>query len=364
MGDRFQVYGVKVSYFTGKFETYLHYKGLEFDFVKTPVNTKEMIERVGTGQIPTVRFPDGRYATDTTPIIRYIESQHPEPRIVPEDAAVAYLSWLIEDYADEYLWRSAMHYRWSYDPDRELLCRRIADDVLHHTKIPRWLLLGRIKKRQYNGFVAADGVTPQTREHVEQGYLRLLDCMVAILRKRPYLLGDFPSIADIGLMGPMLRHFGQDPTPEEIMRERAPEAYEWVARMWNVRGAGTTPRFPTEFPADLAPLLQELCETHLAQLRENARAFSEGKKHFDATFQGCAYRRLPVSRYRVWCLEQLREQFAALPTVDAMRVRDALPFPDASLLWDDLDITPSGYDEERAAPFNRGINVYGKGPAR
>jgi hypothetical protein len=33
------------------------------------------------------------------------------------------------------------------------------------------------------------------------------------------------------MMGPMLRHFGQDPTPADIMRNRAPGVYEWVARM-------------------------------------------------------------------------------------------------------------------------------------
>ena len=37
-----------------------------------------------------------------------------------------------------------------------------------------------------------------------------LDRMQAILQDRPFMLGDTPSIADYGLMGPMLRHFSQD----------------------------------------------------------------------------------------------------------------------------------------------------------
>ncbi|MDP6977934.1 MAG: glutathione S-transferase family protein [Myxococcota bacterium] len=361
MAAGFTVYGVKVSYFCGKLETYLHQKGLAYEHLPLHPNIRKVVAEVGTSQVPALVFPDGRWATDTTPIIETIESIHPQPTILPSDPAVAFVAWLIEDYADEYLWRSAMHYRWSYEHDRALLSRKIVDEIATHVRAPRFLKLHRVKKRQFGGFVKNDGVTNETREHVEQGYFRALDAMVGVLRKRPYLLGDFSSIADIGMMGPMFRHFGQDPTPEEIMRERAPEVYEWVARMWNTRDADREPVFPTSFPADLEPLMREVCETHLVQLRENAAAYTRDVEHFDAEIQGCPYRALPVSRYRVWCLERLRERFAALSTDDAARVRKELPYEGATLLWDDTAFSPSQYDTERKAPFNRAINVYGKG---
>ena len=63
----------------------------------------------------------------------------------------------------------------------------------------------------------------------------------------------------------MLRHFGQDPTPAEIMRSRAPGVYEWVARMWNLRASHEAPALPTRVDAPLAALLVEACETHLVQ---------------------------------------------------------------------------------------------------
>ncbi len=361
MPDVFTVYGVKVSYFCGKLETYLRQKGLAYEHVPLHPNIRKVLEKVGTSQVPALELPDGRWATDTTPIIEHLETVYPKPTMIPSDPAVAFLAWLVEDYADEYLWRPAMHYRWSYEHDRTLLSRKIVDEVVHHVRAPRFLKLRRVTKRQLGGFVKGDGVTDETREHVEQGYFHALDAMVGVLRKRPYLLGESPSIADIGMMGPMFRHFGQDPTPEEIMRERAPEVYEWVARMWNARDEDREPVFPASLPDDLEPLMRELCETHLVQLRENAQAFTRGAKHFDAEIQGCRYRALPVSRYRVWCLERLRERFAALTADDMARVRKALPFADAALLWEDAQFAPSGYDLERKAPFNRGINVYGKG---
>jgi hypothetical protein len=77
----------------------------------------------------------------------------------------------------------------------------------------------------------------------------------------------------IALVGPMFRHFGQDPTPAEIMRSRAPGVHEWVGRMWNSRATGTAPEPLSRVDAPLGALLLEACETHLVQLRENAIAY-------------------------------------------------------------------------------------------
>ena len=47
-------------------------------------------------------------------------------------------------------------------------------------------------------------------------------------------------------MGPMFRHFQQDPPPAEIMRSRAPGVFAWVGRMWNAKavdaGSGSLDR--------------------------------------------------------------------------------------------------------------------------
>ena len=100
------------------------------------------------------------------------------------------------------------------------------------------------------------------------------------------------------------------------------------------------------------------------QLRENARAFARGASHFAQDVQGCRYERLPVSRYRVWCLEELRRHWRQLDAGAQAAVRTHLPEPGASVLWDDDPLAESGYDPERAAPFNRAINVFGTGVPR
>ena len=254
-----------------------------------------------------------------------------------------------------------MHYRWSYEHDRALLARILVDEVAGHVKAPRFVKLRRIKQRQRVGFVVKDGVTEDTRAHVEAGYRAALTHMTAMLAQRPYVFGTTPSVADFGLMGPMLRHFGQDPTPAEIMRNEAPAVYEWVARVWHAGATAGTPDFVSDVPADAAGLLRELAETHLVQLVANARAFAAGDQHFAMEVQGCRYRRLPVSRYRVYCLERLREHFNALPAAAQARVKGLLPYDAAVCLWEAEPPARSGYDEARAAPFNKAINVYGNG---
>jgi len=356
-----KVYGVSVSYFTGKLEAYLRYKGIAYERESPYADAERIRPQVGAIQVPLVLRDDGRWMSDSTPIIQHLEKEYPVRPVMPEDPVVRFIGLLIEDYADEWLWRAAMHYRWSYEHDRALLSRILVDEVTGHVRAPRFLKLRRIARRQHTGFVIKDGVTPATRDHVEAGYRNALTNMSRMLAERPYLLGTAPSIADFGLMGPMLRHFGQDPTPAEIMRNEGPAVFEWVARVWNAGATSHPSTFVGDVPSEAAPMLREIAETHLVQLAFNAVAHGQGRQRFDMTVQGCAYRSLPVSRYRVFCLERLREAFAALAPTERARVKALLPYPGADLLWEATIPAQSRYDEAHEAPFNKAINVFADG---
>ena len=56
--------------------------------------------------MPLVELLDGRFMTDTTPMIAWFEAQHPEPPVIPRDPLLAFASRLLEDYAEEWLWRT------------------------------------------------------------------------------------------------------------------------------------------------------------------------------------------------------------------------------------------------------------------
>ena len=109
------VYGTTASYYTGKLEGYLRAKGVPYRLEPfNEANMRRAAQHTGVVQVPQVECADGSWLVDTTLIIEHLERVRPEPAITPRDPAVAFVSRLIEDYADEWLWRPAMHYRWSF----------------------------------------------------------------------------------------------------------------------------------------------------------------------------------------------------------------------------------------------------------
>jgi hypothetical protein len=157
----------------------------------------------------------------------------------------------------------------------------------------------------------------------------------------------------------MFRHFGIDPTPAAIMLVRAPAVFEWLARLWNARGSRTRGALVAGVPPDWSPILREIGDAYLPYLCANAEAWKARVRRFDVEIQGTFYRALPVSRYRVWCLEKLRTHFEAL---DGEGRTAATSLLEAHGCWEPLwrvDAPHSGYDTSAEAPFARGLPVFG-----
>jgi len=355
-----KLYGLKVSYFTGKMEGYLRYKEIPHDFctAEAKIFMGTLPEKTGALQVPAMELPDGRWMTDTSPMIDWFEEQYPDHPIMPSDPAQAFACRLIEDYADEWMWRPAMHYRWSYLTSSSLLARQIVDEIGKNVPAPRWLMRRRTKKRQHTNFVVNDGVSAETWDHVEGSYLRLLKILNPIFDARPFLFGDRPTLADIGLFGPMFRHFSMDPTPAVIMRETAPAVMAWVYRLWNAKASNLRGEMLTRIPDDVLPLLSEIGETHLENLCANATAFQAGQSHFAVQIQGAEYTKVPTSRYRVWCLEKLQERFGEFDGGDKADLTELLDRQACLKPLQRISNPASGYDPERQAPFGTSIPVY------
>ena len=71
--------------------------------------------------LPTFYYPDGEggmmAVTDSTPIIRRLESEHEGCSVIPSDPVLSFLNDLIEDYADEWLTKAMFHFRWAHKAD-------------------------------------------------------------------------------------------------------------------------------------------------------------------------------------------------------------------------------------------------------
>jgi len=109
--EPFELYLYDVSYFSGKLEMYMRYKGIPFKRVEALNSQKVSIFLKNTGlvKVPIVKAANGEWLKDTTPMIDWFESQYPESHVVPEDPALMFISKLVEDYADEWLMNSSCH---------------------------------------------------------------------------------------------------------------------------------------------------------------------------------------------------------------------------------------------------------------
>ncbi|MFK7899077.1 MAG: glutathione S-transferase family protein [Myxococcota bacterium] len=353
-----KLHGAEFSYFTGKLEGALRYMELPYRRLRGSP-TGEAAEKSGVYQIPTLELADGRLLTDTTPIIAWLDERYPERAITPRNPVLRFFSRLLEDYSDEWMWRPAMHYRWNYDESAKHLTRVLLQEHAADLPLPPFLMRRLFINRQRTLFIKQDGVTPETWDHVEQTYHRILSHLNAIFDSRPYLLGDRPSLADIGFFGPMFRHFAQDPTSARIMRETAPAVHEWTARLWNARQSRTSGPLLAEIPDDWTPILRDIGSAYLPYLAANAEAWQAGEAMYDVEIEGAPYRSIRTSPYRVWCLEELRRNYTELSPPDQQEVRTLLEAHDCwEPLWRGARIE-SGVDPDNQLPFAGGCSMTG-----
>lgn len=353
-----KIYGLRISYYTGKMEGYLRYKEIPHEFVVLSRKRMGMLKaKTGAAQMPAIELPDGRFMTDTTPMIGWFESEYSQHPVLPEDPVTQFVSYLLEDYAEEWLWRPAMHYRWSYKPDRMHLSRKIVDELMSDEPAPAFLKRLFIRRRQHVEYVKRDGVDANTWDHVESIYLNTLDRLELIFAQRPYLLGERPTLGDFGFFASMFRHFSQDPTASDIMRLRAPEVFAWQARLWNARGSTTAGVLPQTVPDDVRPLLNDVGAAYLPYLNDNALAWQAGQERFDPVVEGVQYRDVPVSQYRVWCLEQLQKRAREVTPPHQTPLKNLLEACGCHAPLFALDEPGSRYDEGDDAPF-RGRKVH------
>ncbi|HUS23638.1 MAG TPA: glutathione S-transferase family protein [Candidatus Binatia bacterium] len=351
----YTAYVMDISYFSGKFEAYLRCKGIPYERIDVDhPRLFEVYRHTGTMKVPALRLDDGRWLKDSTVMIRWLEGRHPEPSVMPRDPVLRFLANLVEDYADEWLWRPAMWWRWMPRDSRYVLGHRIAREVIAGGPPgPVWLKAAFFAWRQRREWLWDDGMTRDNQARIRDMYPQELASLQAILERQPFLLGDRPSIADFGYFASMFRHFGNDPDPARLMRQTAPAVHEWLARLWN--GAALQAPDPGGFTLPQGPgwsgIWGRVCTLYLPYLHQNALAFRDRRKRFDFEAAGLRLPRTKTTDYRVWCRQDLQRQLAALDDASRAAVRDFLaPHGGIDALLADGEID-SGLDAELQVPF-------------
>ena len=327
------LYGMGCSYFTGKLEAYLQTKGIPFRFEElTRRQFRACGRATGIVQLPCVETPAGTWLTDTTAIIEHFETSIEARPVRPSDAATAYCSLLLEDLFDEWYWRPALYYRWTFEEDARLMSNQIARTLLRDVPAPQFLRRWFILLRQRRVYLAKDGVTEETAPAIEALYLDTLRELDLMLAKRPFLLGDRPCEADFGLFGPFFRHFFCDPTSGALMRKHGPHVAHWVTRLWKTRPDDLADVAELDcVPDDLGFFFDMVAADYLPYLAANADAVAVGDATVRYRAQGLSWE-IPAAPYRAECLNVLRRRFARLDDEARGQVAQLLPAAGTDLL--------------------------------
>jgi glutathione S-transferase len=187
--------------------------------------------------------PEGWYPHDSSAVAMLLERLFPDTPILPPTPVQRMVCHLVEDWADHWLIRPALHFRWC----RECDARERGLDFVHDLtgvsregSLPR---AERARREELLGRVIARGrrsaerlaAGEERQSEMEFAYERFLDLLVAHVERHRFLLGEQPSLADFSLFGLIEAHFAVDPTPREIAGSRAIAVFDYARRVREAR---------------------------------------------------------------------------------------------------------------------------------
>jgi len=256
----YRLYSWEHSYFSGKVRAYLRYKqrsgalepGYE-DILATPSLIAGLLTpRSGSGAVPQLEMPDGRWIQDSSEILDACEAEHPEAAIVPDATTrprQRLAAYLIELLADEWIVVPAFWQRWFFSEDGRAPSHRGANEQQWGAMLAAGADGATRRRAGADFFEAAFGIsdtrvspkgvyaglvhlgcTERTERAWQASQHRILTLLEAHFSEHDYLLGGRPSLADFGLLGPLYAHLYRDPVPGFVLRSLFPLVTEWVER--------------------------------------------------------------------------------------------------------------------------------------
>jgi glutathione S-transferase len=252
---------------------------------------------------------------DSTFILRRLEAEHAGRAAIPADPALAFLDYLIEDFADEWLTKAMFHYRWSHQADIEnagpLLTfwhdpKLAASDAAAFSEF--------FAKRQIDRLYVV-GSNPVTAETIEASFQRMIPILSDLVASRGHVLGTRPAASDFALYGQLTQLAWVDPTPAALLNAASPRLRAWIDRVDDLSGLDPAEedwdRLETA-SARLKPLLKEIGRVYVPILQANADALARGEPDFTTQIDGREWTQ-PVFPYQAKCLGWIREAFDTLP---------------------------------------------------
>ena len=325
----YRIFGIELSPYSVKVRSYFRYKGIPHEWVVRHLGNMEEFQKYAKlPLVPLVITPEGAGLQDSTPILEQMEQRFPDPSIEPPDPALAFLSALIEEYADEWGNKPMFHFRWWYEPDQKSAAERIARANLPGAEDEAVQKLAASLEQRMIPRLRLVGSSAETKQQIEASFRRQLAILEPHLARRAYLFGGRPCLADFGLFA-QLYECSIDPTPGAVMREHAPRTLAWIERMLTPKSQGDFEPWSALAPT-LEPLLaQEVAGLFLPWSAANAKALAAGQPEFEVALEGRPFRQ-QTQKYHARSLAVLRSRYAKLAGHGAL---DAVLARTGCLAW-------------------------------
>lgn len=330
--NRVTLIGNTPSPYTHKMLALLRYRRIPYSIIwDNPADVLQAkgIEQPKVALLPTFIFEDKDepYSmVDSTPIIRKLEQSHGARSVLPVDPALAFIDYLLEDFADEWVTKYMFYFRWYPEDDADnagTLLPLCMDPSMPDEK-QQWAK-NFFSKRQIKRLYVV-GSNDITAPVIDASYRRFLQAMEAHLAEQPYLLGHRPGAGDFALYGQLTQLVGFDPTPRRIAHEVSPRTVAWATLTGDL--SGLDPQQDAwvslaDQPDSLQEILSEVGRVYVPALLANAQALHAGDKEWEAEID-CARWVQQTFPYQGKCLQWINEQYQALSDADKQKVDGVL----------------------------------------
>jgi glutathione S-transferase len=317
MSTPHRLYGADLSPYSVKVRSYLRYKDVPHEWIgRGAQGTAEYQKLAKIPIIPLLVTPEGEGLQDSTPIMEWIDARFPEPSTHPADPAAAFVSRLLEEFADEWANKWMFHLRWARDEDQKSAAGRIAAVMAAASDEDARLAIRAQVIERMLGRLHFVGSNEETAPLIESSFREAVDLLEVHLQARPYLFGARPAFADFGLWGQLYCAW-TDPTAGAWIASAGPNVVDWIHRMLWPGAEGEFEPWEQVEPT-LAPLLERsvgalFCPWTLA----NAAAIEAGRDSFSVELGGQTWTQAP-QKYHAKSLATLRERYVEVDDRSAL----------------------------------------------
>ena len=334
MTERIKIFGATPSPYTQKMLSVFRYRHIPYTVHNGDIANK--IAKLGVEVpkpvlLPTLLLKDAAgelvATTDSTPIIKRLENEFKERGIIPDDPALAFINYLLEDFGDEWVTKYMFHYRWYFEEDADIAgtILPLVDLAINTPNELHAQYKELIAKRQIDRLWVV-GSNDETAELIDLSYKRFLKLMEEHLLVSPFLLGNKPSSSDFSFYGQLTQLVRFDPTPRKLAYEHSSRTVAWVDILEDLSGhdvENTSWTSLEESPDTLKSILKEVGKMYVPALLANADALIKGAEIWEAEIDGAMWKQKTFN-YQGKCLAWIKEEFDALNKDDKLRVKEYL----------------------------------------